>query len=97
MDKVHEVERVSFRGTTMLLRVDGKDYEVDVSRQSQRLASATLEERKNFLVSPSGYGIHWPDLDEDLSVDGLIGIKHDSPVGENAADKSLKNSINAPV
>jgi len=23
-------------------------------------------------VSPSGYGIHWPELDEDLSIDGMI-------------------------
>jgi Protein of unknown function (DUF2442) len=26
----------------------------------------------NFEVSPSGYGIHWPELDEDLSIDGMI-------------------------
>jgi hypothetical protein len=26
----------------------------------------------NFEISPSGYGIHWPDLDEDLSIDGMI-------------------------
>jgi hypothetical protein len=25
-----------------------------------------------FEVSPSGYGIHWPELDEDLSIDGMI-------------------------
>jgi len=60
----------------MAIRVDGRDYHVEISQQSQRLASATAEQRQNFVVSPSGYGIHWPDLDEDLSVDGLIGITH---------------------
>ena len=25
---------------------------------------------------PSGYGIHWPLIDEDLSIDGLLGIVH---------------------
>ena len=33
-------------------------------------------ERKIYEISPSGYGIHWPLLDEDLSIDGLLGIKH---------------------
>jgi len=26
--------------------------------------------------SPSGYGIHWPLIDEDISMDGLLGIAH---------------------
>jgi hypothetical protein len=77
MDRAHEVEQVSFAGTVMRLRVDGRDYEVDVGSQSKRLAGASPEERGNFVVSPSGYGIHWPDIDEDLSVDGLIGVKHE--------------------
>ncbi|NOZ61085.1 MAG: DUF2442 domain-containing protein [Calditrichaeota bacterium] len=27
-------------------------------------------------MSPSGYGLHWFLLDEDLSIDELLGIKH---------------------
>jgi hypothetical protein len=30
------------------------------------------KELTNFQISPSGYGIHWPDIDEDLSVEGLL-------------------------
>lgn len=37
-----------------------------------RLASAKLKQLKHFEISPSGYGIHWPDLDEDLSVYGFL-------------------------
>jgi len=37
-----------------------------------RLAHGTPEERENFQISGAGYGIHWPDLDEDLGVEGLI-------------------------
>ena len=33
-------------------------------------------ERATFEISPSGYGIHWPLLDEDISIDGLLGIVH---------------------
>ncbi|MFI5339701.1 MAG: DUF2442 domain-containing protein [Candidatus Methylomirabilales bacterium] len=80
MDKAHDVQRVTFSGTTMLLRVDGKEYRIDITKESDRLAKATQEQRENFEVSPAGYGIHWPDLDEDLSIDGLIGAKHPCPL-----------------
>jgi hypothetical protein len=39
---------------------------------SQRLSSATEQERMNAELSPGGYGIHWPLIDEDLSVNGLL-------------------------
>lgn len=37
-----------------------------------RLLHATQEERSNWRVAGGGYGIHWPDLDEDLSTEGLL-------------------------
>jgi len=37
-----------------------------------RLANATPEERAHFQISSAGYGIHWPDLDEDIGVEGLL-------------------------
>lgn len=37
-----------------------------------RLAYGTPAERANFRISGAGYGIHWPDLDEDISVEGLV-------------------------
>jgi len=76
MNKAHEVQGVSFSGTVMHLRIDGCEYRLDIRKQSKRLARATPEQRENFEVSSSGYGIYWPDLDEDLSIDGLIGVKH---------------------
>lgn len=39
---------------------------------STRLANASAAERANAELSPGGYGIHWPLLDEDLSVSGLL-------------------------
>ncbi len=86
MDKAHEVERVSFSGDRMLLSVDGREYEIDIMRKSRRLAEASAAQRENFSVSPSGYGIHWPDLDENLSIDGLIGIEHPRPVAGKSAE-----------
>jgi hypothetical protein len=80
VDKAHKIDDAKLSGTTLTLSVDGKRYRIDISSQSQRLARATQQQRDNFEVSPSGYGIHWPDIDEDLSVDGLIGAEHPSPV-----------------
>ncbi len=37
-----------------------------------RLLDATMEQRCRWKVSGAGYGIHWPDLDEDLSTEGLL-------------------------
>ena len=37
-----------------------------------RLLNATLSQRKNWKIAGGGYGIHWPDLDEDLSSEGLL-------------------------
>lgn len=37
-----------------------------------RLAQATPEQRTNWEIAGGGYGIHWPDIDEDLSTEGLL-------------------------
>ena len=37
-----------------------------------RLLNATPEQRQNWQLAGAGYGIHWPDVDEDLSSAGLL-------------------------
>jgi hypothetical protein len=37
-----------------------------------RLLKATPAQRKKWEIAGGGYGIHWPDLDEDLSTEGLL-------------------------
>lgn len=37
-----------------------------------RLLKASASQRKNWRVAGGGYGIHWPDIDEDLSTEGLL-------------------------
>ncbi len=41
-----------------------------------RLWYGTPEERSNFEIIGDGTILHWPDLDEDLSVDGLLMGRH---------------------
>ena len=37
-----------------------------------RLANATKLERDNWELIGDGYGVHWPDIDEDLSAEGML-------------------------
>ena len=37
-----------------------------------RLLHATSRQRANWRMAGGGYGIHWPDIDEDLSTEGLL-------------------------
>ncbi len=50
---------------------DGRTISVPIAWYP-RLAYATPEERAHFQISGAGYGIHWPDLDEDIGVEGLL-------------------------
>ena len=72
MRKYHHVANVRFDKNYILLKVDGKDHKIDLRQYSKKLALANERIKMNFAVSPSGYGIHWPELDEDLSIDGMI-------------------------
>lgn len=72
----HNVEQISFIGSLMTMSIDGETHTFDLGKVSPRLAQAPQTVRETFEVSPSGYGIHWPLLDEDLSIDGLLGVTH---------------------
>jgi len=37
-----------------------------------RLLNASAEQRKNWKIAGGGYGIHWPEIDEDLSTEGML-------------------------
>jgi hypothetical protein len=80
MDKAHNIGKLTVSGYVLHLEVDGKSYKIDLAKESALLARATQAQREKIEVSPSGYGLHWPAVDEDLSVDGLIGVRHDGPL-----------------
>jgi len=51
--------------------MDGRTISVPLAWYP-RLASATPEQRANWEICGGGYGIHWPQVDEDLSTEGLL-------------------------
>jgi hypothetical protein len=51
--------------------LDGRTISVPLAWYP-RLLHATSEQRNNWRIAGGGFGIHWPDLDEDLSTQGLL-------------------------
>lgn len=76
MQKYHRVRNVRFEEGFLAMEVDGQYREIPIAEISRVLSAASEEERDTFEVSPSGYGIQWPLLDEDVSIDALLGIAH---------------------
>jgi hypothetical protein len=54
---------------------DGRTVSVPIG-WFPRLAHGNASERANFQISGAGYGLHWPDLDEDIGIEGLLLGKH---------------------
>ena len=58
-------------GMICLLMSDKKEIRFPVDVNS-KLKNATEQQRRNIEIICNGTGLHWPDLDEDLSVTGII-------------------------
>jgi len=57
---------------SLILIMEDRQVEIPWGKCSPRLAGASEKERLTAELSPGGYGIHWPLIDEDLSVNGLV-------------------------
>ena len=68
-EKVQDV-RVSEDTLTVDL-LDGRTISVPLTWYP-RLLHATEAQRDNWQVAGGGFGVHWPDIDEDLSTEGLL-------------------------
>jgi hypothetical protein len=85
MKKYHQVTDLHFENDVMILTVDGHGRRFQVGEVSPVLQKASQQEREVFEISPSGYGVHRPLLDEDISIDGLLGIVHTPERQRNSA------------
>lgn len=56
----------------LILIMESGSVAIPWEKCSERLARASLIERSRAELSPSGYGIHWPLIDEDLAVGPLL-------------------------
>jgi len=70
--KLPTILQVTFSEETMLVSLsDGRILSIPLAWYPT-LAGATKEQLKACELSPSGYGVSWPELDEDLSVLGFL-------------------------
>lgn len=76
MNKYHQVSGIEISNGILRLTVDEIIVEKELQEISPSLAGTSSAEQSEHEVSPSGYGIHWPLIDEDISIDGLLGISH---------------------
>lgn len=75
LTNIRPAERVkTVRVTDETLSVDVLDGRTITVPQAwyPRLLHATPKQRKYWTIAGGGYGIHWPDIDEDLSSEGLL-------------------------
>ena len=69
-----KIDEISFNNKSLVIKLNGITYTISLEKASGKLAKASDMERGLYKVSPSGYGIHWPLIDEDLSVEALIKL-----------------------
>ncbi len=72
MIATHKIQDITFDQNSIFLQIDGIQIKVSLESLSAKLKTANELQRKLYKVSPSGYGIHWPLIDEDLSVDAIL-------------------------
>ena len=83
--------KVSFDSNNMWVELaDGRKLGVPLA-YFPRLLHATARQRKNFIISGGGIGLHWEDIDEDISVRGLVmGVGDRTKPRERRSDASKK-------
>ncbi|MHB9029634.1 MAG: DUF2442 domain-containing protein [Candidatus Latescibacterota bacterium] len=70
--KLYRIVKVTVTDDTLTVDIeDSRTISVPIG-WFPRLAHGTPTERANFQLSGAGYGIHWPDLDEDIGLEGLL-------------------------
>jgi uncharacterized protein DUF2442 len=85
------VERVRFKSDSLVVSLkDGREISVPLAWYP-RLQNATTSQRKHFKLAGGGYGIYWPEIDEDLSTEGLLRGAP-SPEATRAASKRKRPS-----
>ncbi len=70
-----KITSVQFDGELIIIQSGQQTYKWKVADISKKLSQASESVRNDFKISPSGYGIHWSQIDEDISISGLLNMK----------------------
>lgn len=72
MEKLYDVSEVALQGYSLSFKVNGVPVTCNLTKVSKTLAQAAPEQVAHMIIDPVGVGFHWPALDEDLSVTGIL-------------------------
>ncbi|MBX3164783.1 MAG: DUF2442 domain-containing protein [Bacteroidetes bacterium] len=72
MIATHNIQNITFDKGFMCLKIDNKSIKIALDKISSKLKNADDLQRSFYKISPSGYGIHWSLIDEDLSVEAIL-------------------------
>lgn len=67
-----KIEEIRFEKDFLILVVNQNQFQIQLNSVSAKLYNASPSSRNDYHISASGYGIHWPQLDEDLSLKQLL-------------------------
>ncbi len=82
-------QKVTFNEDSFVVYLsDGRNISVPIIWYP-RLLNSNKQERENYEFLGDGEGIHWPDLDEDISVEGILAGRS-SGESQKSLDKWLK-------
>jgi hypothetical protein len=74
--------------------MDGRIISVPLA-WSWRLSDATPKQRANYRIIGDGHGVHWPDIDEDISAEGMLfGIPAPRPYNRNKRFNNVETLAN---
>ena len=77
MNTAVKIQEVKIKGLTVTKEtitahfMDGRTISVPLA-WSWRLSEATPRQRSNWEIIGDGHGVHWPDIDEDISAEGML-------------------------
>lgn len=72
MKPKHQIQNIHFENDFMFLTIDNQKFKINLSDISQKLRQASQILKNDYTISPSGYGIHWAQLNEDISIGGIL-------------------------
>jgi hypothetical protein len=91
------VEAVHFtRDSLVVDLMDGRSIAVPLSWYP-KLLNATSKQRATWETCGAGYGIHWPEIDEDLSTEGLLRGARAPSGNRKQASKRRATSTKRPL
>lgn len=68
----YHISDINFDKDKMIVSVDEKEVIFNIADVSNKLLVATGMERSMYKISPSGYGVYWPLIDEDISMNEFL-------------------------